>query len=157
MAGQLQTFVAEQSSKALVVMAEMLMAILLTFFLLAAGDKFRRKVAHLAGESLTRRRITVEVLNEIDTQIQAYMVTLLVANALIALATWAALAALGLPNAGMWGVFAGVLHFIPYAGTAITAAGVGLAMFVHSGASPAPRQRCGGGGLALVIGMGLMT
>ena len=41
MAGQLQTFVAEQSAKALVVMAEVVMAILLTFFLLAAGDTFR--------------------------------------------------------------------------------------------------------------------
>ena len=95
MAGQLQTFVAEQSAKALVVMAELVMAILLTFFLLAAGDTFRRKVAHLAGVSLARRRVTVEVLNEIDAQIQPYMVTLLVANALIALATWAALAVLG--------------------------------------------------------------
>ena len=97
-------------------------------------------------------------MNEIDAQIQAYMVTLLVANALIALATWGALAVLGLPNAGMWGVFAGVLHFIPYAGTVITAAGVGLAMFVHSGSfSDAATAMALVGGLALVIGMGLAT
>ena len=44
---------------------------LLAFFLLAAGDTFRRKVAKLAGESLARRRVTVEVLNEIDAQVQS--------------------------------------------------------------------------------------
>lgn len=158
MAGQLQTFVADRSAKALLVMGEVVMAILLTFFLLAAGDTFRRKVAHLAGESLARRRITVEVLNEIDAQIQKYMITLLVANGLIALATWATLAMLGLPNAGMWGLFAGVLHFIPYAGTVITAAAVGLAMFVHSGSLSATAVAIGAVmGLALLIGMGLMT
>jgi predicted PurR-regulated permease PerM len=158
MAGQLQSLIAEQSAKALVVMSEVALAILLTFFLLAAGDTFRRKVAHLAGESLARRRITVEVLNEIDAQIQAYMGTLLVANGLIALTTWGALAALGLPNAGMWGVFAGVLHFIPYAGTVITAAAVGVAMFVHSGSfSEAAIAATLVMGLALFIGMVLMT
>jgi len=157
MAGQLQTFVAEQSAKALGVFFEVVMAILLTFFLLAAGDTFRRKCASLAG-SLARRRITVEVLNEIDAQVQAYMVTLLVANVLIALAIWAAMAALGLPNAGMWGVFAGVLHVIPYAGTAVTAAAVGVAMFVHSGSiAQAGLAVALVTGLAILIGVVVMT
>ncbi len=157
-AGQLQTFVAEQSSKALVVLSEVLMAILLTFFLLAAGDTFRRKCASLAGVSLARRRVTVEVLNEIDAQVQAYMVTLLVANVLIALATWAAMTALGLPNAGMWAVFAGVVHVIPYAGTAVTAAAVGVAMFVHSGSfAEAALAAALVTGLAVLIGIVLTT
>jgi predicted PurR-regulated permease PerM len=158
MAGQLQTFVAEQSAKALFVLSEVLMAILLTFFLLAAGDTFRRKCASLAGASLARRRITVEVLNEIDTQVQAYMVTLLVANVLIGLTTWAAMTALGLPNAGMWGVFAGVVHVIPYAGTAVTAAAVGIAMLLHSGSiAQAALAAALVTGLAVLIGMVLTT
>ena len=158
MAGQLQTFVAEQSAKALFVLSEVLMAILLTFFLLAAGDTFRRKCASLAGASLARRRITVEVLNEIDTQVQAYMVTLLVANVLIGLTTWAAMTALGLPNAGMWGVFAGVVHVIPYAGTAVTAAAVGIAMLLHSGSiGQAAVAAALVTGLAVLIGMVLTT
>jgi predicted PurR-regulated permease PerM len=157
-AGQLQTFVAEQSGKALLVLAEVLMAILLTFFLLAAGDTFRRKCASLAGASLARRRITVEVLNEIDTQVQSYMVTLLVTNVLIGLATWGAMAALGLPNAGMWGVFAAVLHVIPYAGTAVTAAAVGVAMYVHSASLPQVAIAVAlVTGLAILIGMVLAT
>ena len=157
-AGQLQTFVAEQSAKALIVLSEVLIAILLTFFLLAAGDTFRRKCASLAGVAFARRRITVEVLNEIDTQVQAYMVTLLVANVLIGLTTWAAMAALGLPNAGMWGVFAGVVHVIPYAGTAVTAAAVGVAMLLHSGSlTQAVLAAALVTGLAILIGMILTT
>ncbi len=157
-AAAFQSFVEQQSGKAMLVMSEVLFAFLLAFFLLAAGDTFRRKVARIAGESLSRRRVTVEVLNEIDSQVQRYLVTLLVANILIALATWGALAVMGLPNAGMWGAVTGVLHVIPYAGAALATAGVGVAMFLHSGSL----------GLALVamlvvlaiataIGIGLTT
>jgi predicted PurR-regulated permease PerM len=130
---QVQTFVDAQYAKAMTVATEIVFALLLAFFLLAAGDTFRRKVAKLAGESLARRRVTVEVLNEIDSQVQRYLWTLLAVNVLIALATWGALAMLGLPNAGMWGAITGVLHVIPYAGAAVATFGVGVAMFLHSG------------------------
>ncbi|MFO1304024.1 MAG: AI-2E family transporter [Burkholderiales bacterium] len=132
-ATQVQTFVEAQYAKAMAVGSEILFAMLLAFFLLAAGDTFRRKVAKLAGDSLARRRVTVEVLNEIDSQVQRYLVTLLAANVLIAIATWVSLAMLGLPNAGMWGVITGILHVIPYAGAAIATVGIGIAMFLHSG------------------------
>jgi len=130
---QVQTLIAEQSGNVLMVLAQIVVAILIAFFLLAAGDTFRRKVAKLAGESLARRRVTVELLNEIDGQVQRYMMTLLATNVLIALVTWGGLALLHLPNAGMWGVVTGILHFIPYAGTLIAAAAVGVATFVESG------------------------
>jgi len=132
MAAQFQSFVEEQSGKAMVVLSEVVFAMLLALFLLAAGDTFRRKVARIAGESLARRRVTVEVLNEIDSQVQRYLVTLLVANIMIGLATWGALAAMGLPNAGMWGAVTGILHVIPYAGAAVATAAIGVAMFLHS-------------------------
>jgi len=49
---QAQSFVEQQSSKAMEVFTEIVFAMLLAFFLLAAGDTFRRKVAKIAGESL---------------------------------------------------------------------------------------------------------
>jgi predicted PurR-regulated permease PerM len=132
-ATQVQSFVDAQYGRVLVVATEIFFAMLLAFFLLAAGDTFRRKVARLAGESLARRRVTVEVLNDIDGQVQRYLVTLLWTNCLIAVVTWVALALLGLPNAGLWGAITGLLHVIPYAGPAVAAAGVGVAMFLHAG------------------------
>ena len=98
------------------------------------------------------------MLNEIDGQIQAYMLTILVANILIALATWGGLALLGLPNAGMWGAVTGVLHVIPYAGTVIAAAAVGVASFLHTGNLPDAMLAMGViVAIAVVIGMGMMT
>ncbi|HTQ01799.1 MAG TPA: AI-2E family transporter [Casimicrobiaceae bacterium] len=154
-AAQFQTFVEQQSAMALSVLTEILFAMLLAFFLLAAGDTFRRKVAKLAGESLARRRVTVEVLNEIDAQIQKYLVTLLFANTLIGLTAWGSLALLGLPNAGMWGAITGVLHVIPYAGAFVAAVGVGVAMFLHSGSlAPAAMAMGAVAVISTLIGIG---
>jgi predicted PurR-regulated permease PerM len=130
---QFQEFVTRQSEQALTVLAELFVALTLALFLLAAGDTFRRKVAKIAGASLARRRVTVELLNEIDGQIQAYMMTLLVANLLIALATWGALVALGVANAGIWGVVTGLVHVIPYVGTIVASSAIGAAMFLQTG------------------------
>ncbi len=157
-AAQFSSLVSQQSGSALEILGAIMLAVLLAFFLLAAGDKFRRKFAHLAGESLARRRVTIETLDEIDAQIQSYLLTLLLANTLIALATWGALAALGLPNAGMWGAVTGIVHVIPYAGSVIAAGGVALAMFVHSGSiAQALIAAALVGVIATLIGLGLAT
>ena len=156
--GQFQDFVQEQSGKALGVMAEIFVALLLALFLLAAGDTFRRKVAKIAGASLARRRVTVEVLNEIDGQIQAYLITLLIANVLIGLATWGALALLHVPNAGILGAVTGVVHVVPYAGTTVAAIAVGVATFVETGSfGDAVIAMTVIVGIAATIGMGLAT
>ena len=60
---------------------------MLAYFLLTAGDSFRRKLIRIAGPSLARRRVTVEILNEIHDQVQHYMLVLLITNVLIGLAT----------------------------------------------------------------------
>jgi predicted PurR-regulated permease PerM len=155
---QFQEFLTVQSGKALSVLAEISVAMLLALFLLAAGDTFRRKVAKIAGASLARRRVTVEVLDEIDGQIQVYMMTLLLTNLLIALSTWAALFALGLSDAGMWGAMIGIVHIIPYVGTIVATLAVGVAMFVQTG-SLADWFIAGSVVLAIAstIGMGLAS
>ena len=96
------------------------------------------------------------MLNEIDSQVQRYLVTLLAANVLIALATWGALAFLGLPNAGLWGAITGVLHVIPYAGAAVATFGIGVAMFLHSGSVASAAIAMGVVAvIATLIGIGL--
>src|SRR5262249_25751497 len=132
-AQQFRSFVEQQYEKAFAVITQVVFALLLAFFLMAGGDTFRRKGAKRAGDALRRRCVTVEVLNEIDTQLQKYLLTLLLANTLIAVITWFALWLLGLPNAGMWGAVTGMVHVIPYAGAALATFGIGVAMFLHSG------------------------
>jgi len=128
---ELQRWLSDQSSKALDVIVEIGIAGLLAYFLLAVGDTFRRKLVRVAGPTLTARRITVEILDEIDAQVQRYLLTMVIINALIGLATWGILAAFGLEHAALWGVVAAVLHIVPYAGSALTIIATGFAAFVQ--------------------------
>ena len=108
------------------------MVTLITFFLLASGDRFRRKVVKLAGPGLHNKRVTLQALNQIHDQIQRYMLVQLLTSVLVGLATWLCFMALGLDNAAVWGVAAGLLDLVPYVGSVLiasTSALVGLLQF----------------------------
>lgn len=103
------------------------MVLFLTFFMLLSGDIYKRKLVRLTGPSLSNKKITVHILDDINHSIQRYMLMLLTTNVLVGLLTWIALRWIGLENAGAWAVAAGLLHVIPYFGPAVTAAGLGMA------------------------------
>jgi predicted PurR-regulated permease PerM len=107
------------------------MVLFLVFFFLLGGDMYKRKLVRLAGPTLSKRRVTVHILDDINDSIQKYMFMLLVTNVSVGLLTWIALHWLGLENAGAWAVAAGLLHVIPYAGPAFTAATLGMAGFMQ--------------------------
>lgn len=111
--------------------AQAAMVLFLTFFLLLSGDTYKRKLVRLAGPSLANRKITVLILDDINTSIQRYMLMVLTTNALVGLLTWIVLLWVGLENAGAWAVAAGLLHVIPYFGPAVTAAVIGMAAFMQ--------------------------
>ncbi len=92
------------------------MVIFLVFFLLLSGDTFKRKLVKLTGPSLTSKKITVHILDDINSSVQNYMFMLLVTNGLLALLMWGALRWIGLENAGAWAIVAGLLHIMPYFG-----------------------------------------
>ncbi|MDP3512898.1 MAG: AI-2E family transporter [Sulfuritalea sp.] len=107
------------------------MVLFLTFFLLLSGDIFKRKLVRVTGPSLSKRKITVRILDDINDSIQRYMLMLLATNVLVGLLTWLALRWIGLENAGAWAVAAGLLHVIPYLGPVVTAAAMGMAAFMQ--------------------------
>lgn len=107
------------------------MVIFLTYFLLLSGDTFKRKLVRLAGPSLTSKKITVNILDDINNSIQNYMLMMVVTNALVGLLTWGALSWLGLENAGAWATAAALLHLIPYFGPLVTAIATGMAAFLQ--------------------------
>jgi predicted PurR-regulated permease PerM len=75
----------------------------------------------------------VRILEEIDVQIQRYLLAILVSNTLVGVASWLAFEALGMEHAGVWGVAAGVLHFVPYLGPALIALASAVAGFLQFG------------------------
>ena len=112
---------------------QLAIAATMALFLLAAGDTFRRKLLHFVGGPLSQRRLTVEILNEIDVQVQRYMLVMLVTNILIAILCWGLFSLIGLERPALWATVTGVLHFIPYVGGVIAAAAVGVAALVETG------------------------
>ena len=145
----LQDYALAQSALLLSVLAQMPIVLLLTYFLLASGDHFRRKLVHFVGPSLARKKDALRALVEIDSQVQRYLLVTLASNALIGLITWLAFLALGVEQAAAWGVLAGVLHFIPYLGALATAVIAGVAGYLQFGA---PLPALGVAALATLIG-----
>lgn len=127
----LRDYAIAQSRLLISVAAQAPIVLLLAYFLLASGVHFRRKLVQLVGPSLSRKKDTVRILEEIDVQVQRYMLVMLMSNALVAICTWLAFAALGMEHAGVWGVAAGVLHLIPYLGSALIVLGSGVAAFLQ--------------------------
>ena len=129
----LSNYILGQSALLFSVAAQAPIVLLLAFFLLASGEHFRRKLVHLVGPSLSRKKDAVRILEEIDVQIQRYLLATLGSNVLVALGTWLAFEALGMEQAGVWGVAAGVLHFIPYLGPVLFAIASGMAGYMQFG------------------------
>jgi predicted PurR-regulated permease PerM len=97
-------------------MGQLVVVIALVYFLLVAGDSFRRTLIRISGDTLTKKKITVQILDEIDHQIQRYLLVQLVSSALLVPLAWVAFAWIGLDNALFWACVGGVLHLIPYIG-----------------------------------------
>jgi predicted PurR-regulated permease PerM len=107
------------------------MVIFLVFFLLLSGDTYKRKLVRLTGPSFSSKKITVQILSDINRSIQRYMFMLLITNILVALLTWIAFHWIGVDNAGAWAVAAGLLHIIPYLGPGLILIAAGMVAFMQ--------------------------
>ncbi len=107
--------------------------VFLTYFLMLSGDTFRRKMLKLAGPDLSSKKITLQALHEVADQIQRYLQVQLLTSAVVGVLTWLALMALGLDNAPVWGILAGVLNLIPYIGTVVIAGTSAMVGFLQFG------------------------
>ncbi len=129
----LRDYAVAQSALLFAVAGQTPIVLLLTYFLLASGDHFRRKLMGFVGPSLSRKKDALRILEEIDNQVQRYLLAILVSNSLIGVATWLVFKALGMEHAGVWGVAAGILHFVPYLGPLLVAIASGVAGFLQFG------------------------
>ena len=130
---QLKEWLWAGSLGALGLISQATIVLFLVFFLLLSGDMFKRKLVKLTGPSLTSKKMTVNILTDINSSIQRYMSMLLVTNGLLALLMWIGLSVIGLENAGAWSVAAGLLHIIPYFGPLFISVALGLAAFLQFG------------------------
>ena len=138
--------------------SQALMVVFLVFFFLLSGDMFKRKLVKISGHSLTSRKITVQILDAINTSIQNYMLMMLITNVLFGLLMWIALRWIGLENAGAWAVAAGFLHIIPYFGPLLIVAATGVSAFMQFGTFASVLAVAGATlGIATIIGTFVTT
>ena len=124
------------------------LVLFLAFFLLVYDDLFKRKLVENIGPTLGRKRITVQILNDIAAQIEGYIAVQVFTSVLVGIATGFTLWAVGLNNSWVWAVAAAVLNVVPYFGPLIVAAGLGIVGYLQFESAPAA---LGVAGLAMLI------
>ena len=103
------------------------------FFLLASGDLFKRKLVKLAGPSLEKKRITIQILDDINKQIARFLLVRIATSIVVGVATWIAFSMVGLEQAAFWGTAAGIFNTVPYFGPVIVAAVTAIVAFLQFG------------------------
>ena len=109
------------------------MVIFLAYFIIISGDKFRRKLVRIAGPTLSKKKITLQVLDEITGQIRRFLLVQIFTSMLVGVVTWLAFLWIGLEHAVIWGIAAGVCNTIPYLGPIIISGGTALVAFLQFG------------------------
>jgi predicted PurR-regulated permease PerM len=112
---------------------QLIIILFLTYFILLSDKMFRRKFVELAGPTLSKKKITVEIIDSISSQIGRFIVAQIFTSIVVGVTTWAALAALGLESAALWGLLAGILNSIPYYGPLIVSGALALVGFLQFG------------------------
>jgi predicted PurR-regulated permease PerM len=119
------------SMGALGALGQATLVLFLAFFLLVYDDLFKRKLVESIGPTLGRKRITVQILNDIASQIESFIVVQVFTSVVVGVATGVALWAIGFNSPWVFGVAAGVFNVIPYFGPLIVAAALGVVGYLQ--------------------------
>mgnify|MGYP001604069123 CR=1 FL=1 len=112
---------------------QLTMVLFLAYFMLVSGDTFRRKLVKITGPTLSKKKITLQMLDEITGQIQRYLLVQIFTSILVGVATWLTFLWIGMEHAAIWGIAAGVFNIIPYLGPVIVTGGTALVAFLQFG------------------------
>lgn len=117
---------------------ELSIILFVAFFALTGGPPLLERFLDLWSHRPDARARAAIAAGESAREIRVYGGVLLVTNALIAFAVWAAFSAAGLPDAAGWGATAGILHVVPYLGIALlTVMGAAESYLAHGTAGAA--------------------
>lgn len=112
---------------------QLIMILFLTYFVLLSDKLFRRKLVELAGPTLSKKKVTIEIIDDIASQIGRFLLVQIFTSIVVGVATWAVLAYIGLEQAALWGLLAGVFNSIPYYGPLIVSGGLSIVAFLQFG------------------------
>ena len=121
------------SMNAVSISNQIVMLLFLTYFMLLTDDLFKRKLVEFVGPTLTQKKLTVQILDDIAAQIQRFLVIQILTSAVVAVATGVALWLLGLEGAAFWGLMAGIFNSIPYYGPLLVTGALATVGFLQFG------------------------
>ena len=101
--------------------------VLVLFFLLISGDIFLRRLVEVLPRFKNKRQ-AVDISNQIESDISAYLFTITIMNGAVGVATGTAVALAGLGDPLLWGTVAFLLNYVPILGPMI-----GVVVFLLAG------------------------
>jgi predicted PurR-regulated permease PerM len=105
----------------------LLTTVLVLYFLMVSGDTFLRRMVEILPRFRDKRQ-AVDISQQIEQDISAYLVTITVMNLAVGVATAAAMYLCGLGDPLLWGAAAFLLNYIPILGPLL-----GTVIFVLAG------------------------
>jgi len=111
---------------------QLVMVLFLTYFMLLSDQLFKRKLVEIVG-TLSQKKLTVTVLEDIADQIERFLVIQLMTSGVVAVVTGGALWTMGLQQAALWGLLAGIFNSIPYYGPLLVTGGLAMVGFLQFG------------------------
>ena len=101
--------------------------VLFLFFLLVSGDIFMHRLVEIMPRFSGKRQV-VEISQQIESDISAYLVTITIMNATVGIAMALAMWLTGVGEPILWGTVAFLLNYVPILGTAF-----GVLIFLLAG------------------------
>jgi predicted PurR-regulated permease PerM len=112
---------------------QLAMVLFLVYFLLVTDDLYKRKMVKIAGPTLTKKKISVQIMDEINQQITNFLRVQVFTSLIVAVVTSIVLWWFGLDNYVVWGLLAGIFNSIPYLGPIIVSGGLATVAFLQFG------------------------
>ncbi|MEY4636608.1 MAG: hypothetical protein RJA55_2406, partial [Acidobacteriota bacterium] len=91
----------------------------------------KMKFVKLGGARLSERKISLQMIEEVNAKIGRFVFYQAWSGVLVGLLTWLAFWWLGVRYAGLWGVAAGLLNVVPYAGPTFIMGASALAAMIQ--------------------------
>jgi predicted PurR-regulated permease PerM len=101
--------------------------VLFLFFLLVSGDIFLHRLVEILPRFRSKRQV-VDISQQIESDISAYLVTITIMNAVVGVAMGLVMWLTGVGDPILWGTVAFMLNYVPILGTAL-----GVMIFLLAG------------------------
>lgn len=111
-------------------LSQLVVLVILLYFLLASGDMFTSKLAKLLPRYEDKKR-AVEIARATEQTVSTYLFTVAAINLGLGICVTIAMLLIGMPNPLMWGVMAALVNFIPYFGPLVGVAILAVAGLVQ--------------------------